>query len=370
MKIYLLQLVRAISALLILFFFCHSAFAQTSNQNSWKSLFNGKDLKGWDTFLKPSEAAADKSPIGLNKDPHQVFNVVDGMIRISGQDWGGISTKESFSNYHIRFQIKWGPKKWPPRENALRDGGLLFHCSEPFDFGSKCWMRSVELQIQEGDMADYHNVGAGVPVIQMSKAIAEGENVQQYDPFAAFAPYDHRVYRSGNFESPYGEWTTGELVAHGADAAFIINGFVVNRIYNLFRSDLHEQVTSGRLQFQSEGSEHFLKNIQIRSIASIPVSKAKLTANKSQYDLTTDKEQSILIINSGESTEIIAVELLGKDIENFKLTLPAFPLVIKKGESINIKGIMKSGAAANSVKLKLETVNGPVSNFELVLTSR
>jgi hypothetical protein len=43
--------------------------------NTWKSLFNGKDLNDWGTYLRPSEAAADQQPIGLNKDPHGVFTV-------------------------------------------------------------------------------------------------------------------------------------------------------------------------------------------------------------------------------------------------------------------------------------------------------
>jgi len=292
-------------------------------------------------------------------------------LHISGQDWGGIATKEAFSNYHLRFQIKWGENKWAPRQNALRDGGLLFHCSEPYDYGSKCWMRSIELQIQEGDMADYHNVGAGIPVLQVSKAVAEGENVQQYDPFAPFTPYDHRVYRSGNFESPYGEWTTGELIARGADAVFIINGFVVNRLYNLFRIDLHDQVTSGRVQFQSEGSEHYLRNIETRNISSVPLTKPMLVCDKKQVEITGGETQNLKITNHGESVEIIAIELLGKDIENFKIRLPAFPLVIKKGESMNLQASLKTGiTGANPVNLKLETVYGPVSDFELTLTAK
>jgi len=357
---------------LMLFFFAllsSVAFAQKAN---WRPLFNGKDLKNWDTYLKPSPAAADKTPIGLNNDPHQVFSVVDGTMRISGQDWGGIATKESFSNYHIRFQIKWGEKKWAPRENAKRDGGLLFHCSEPYDFGTQCWMRSIELQIQEGDMADAHNVGAGIPVFQLSKTkTLEGQDVQQYDPFAPFMTSTNRVYRSGNFESPQGEWTTGELVAHGSDAVFIINGFVVNRLYNIFRADLHEQVTSGRIQFQSESSEHYLRNIELRNIASVKAGKPAFVSDKAQVDVSADKTQNMKITNNGESVEIIAIELLGKDIDRFDIKLPVFPLVIKKGESMNLQASLKPGSTLNNdVKLKLETVYGPVSEFEIALISK
>jgi len=361
---------RKVSA--VLFFFILLSDATFAQESDWRAIFNGKDLKDWDTYLRTAPGSADTTPIGLNKDPHQVFSVVDGMMRISGQDWGGIAYKESFSNYHLRFQIKWGEKKWPPRANAKRDGGLLFHASEPYDFGTKSWMRSIELQIQEGDMADAHNVGAGVPVFQLSKTkTAEGQDVQQYDPFAPFMPTINRVYRSGNFESPYGEWTTGELVARGSDAVFIINGFVVNRLYNIFRMDLHEQVTSGRIQFQSESGEHYLRNIELRDIASVKPGKPVFVSDKMQVDVTVDQTQDLKITNNGEPVEIIAVELLGKDIDQFIIKLPAFPLVIKKGESMNLKASLKPGSTLNNdVRLKLETVYGPVSGFEIALTSK
>src|SRR5687767_1113311 len=80
--------------------------AQKIAVSNWKPLLNGNDLTGWETYLRQSEAAEDQSPIGLNKDPHRVFTLENGTLRISGQDWGGISTKESFSNYHLRFDVK------------------------------------------------------------------------------------------------------------------------------------------------------------------------------------------------------------------------------------------------------------------------
>jgi hypothetical protein len=331
-------------------------------------LFNGKDIQDWDTYLIPSVAAKNQSPIGLNKDPNNVFTISDGMLHISGQDWGGIATKESFSNYHLRFQVKWNEKKWPPRHNALRDGGLLFHCSLPYDFGSKCWMKSVELQIQEGDMGDYHNVGAGIPVMQISPAIAEGDSVQQYNPFAQFSTYDKRVYRSGNFESPYGEWNTVELVCRGADAVFIINGFVVNRLYNLFDVQKYEQVRGGRIQFQSEGSAHSLRNIELRTLETLHKPEA-LSSRHKEVMLKPGTEQQIQI-GAEHSVEIIALELLGKGLENYTVRLPRFPYIIEKGKPMIVNVALREGiSSAPPVLLKLETTQGPVSDFVISLSS-
>ena len=69
-----------------------------TNAQSWKSLFNGKNLKGWETYVGPKEK--DGEPIGLNKDPMNLFSVVelDGekVIRISGEINASLSTKKEF----------------------------------------------------------------------------------------------------------------------------------------------------------------------------------------------------------------------------------------------------------------------------------
>ena len=71
------------------------------HQNDWTQLFNGKDLRGWDTYLAPPLDDAGKKlsniPVGLNNDPNHVFSIVnegvEKVIRISGQEWGGIDRK-------------------------------------------------------------------------------------------------------------------------------------------------------------------------------------------------------------------------------------------------------------------------------------
>lgn len=366
-KLYKSSTLRLMSLTLLLLSFTHNSDAQKQSY-TWRSLFNGKDLNDWGTYLIPSKSAADQSVIGLNKDPHGVFTVDNGMIHVSGQDWGGVFTKESFNNYHLRFQVKFGEKKWAPRENVVPDGGLLFHCSLPYDFGSKCWMRSLELQIQETDVADYHNVGAGIPEIQVTGGKDGSDAVDQYDPFGHFQLTDKRVYRSSNFESAHGEWTKVDLIARGADAVFLVNGFVVNRIYNIYRSDLHEQTTSGQLQFQSEGAEHFLKNIQLRSINYNATETPNLVSGQNDIKLNVNPQQ-LVITNTGGALELVGVELLGKNLEQFIVKLPAFPLVLKKGEKISIPVSVKPGYKATKAALKLETELGPVKDFSVMLSA-
>ena len=110
----------------------------------WQTLFNGSNLEGWDTYLGPRHKTggdpADSIPLGLNQDPHQVFSIVsqDGSpaIRISGENHGGISTKQEFQNYHLIWEFKWGQNKIPSFKDRKRDSGLLYHAVGPW---SRLW---------------------------------------------------------------------------------------------------------------------------------------------------------------------------------------------------------------------------------------
>ena len=89
-------------------------FVTTGIHAQQEILFNQKDLTGWDTYIGPelndSGFAITIIPVGLNKDPLNVFTVTDldgeKVIRISGESWGGISTKKEFSNYHLRLKYR------------------------------------------------------------------------------------------------------------------------------------------------------------------------------------------------------------------------------------------------------------------------
>lgn len=349
-----------------------------AQKKGWTQLFNGKDLTGWDTYLRSTNIIGYvedpnlpyEPPIGLNNDPLKVFTINNGILRISGEAWGAMTTKKSYSNYHVRFETKWGEQKYYPKDTALRDAGLLFHCTGPFDFMFKCWMRSLEMQIEETNIGDYYDVQGGTPEFQISDGVtAMNEKVQQYDAFGTLKRGLWRVHRSGNFESPHGEWTRSELVARHADAVFIVNGFVVNRLYNIFRNDLNRQVTGGKLQFQSEGAEHFFRKIDIRPIHFSSAVPRLVT--KDSVIIITPEEKNIEIVNQGDAVEIIAVELVGKNADDIKVTLPVFPLVLKNGRRLHLPVSLKTGSKfQGSAFLRLETVSGPVQDFEARLVAQ
>ena len=72
--------------------------------------------------------------MGLNNDPLKVFSVkeIDGesILCITGEIYGGLTTRQEFENYHLSLQFRWGDKKWAPRENKKRDSGLLLPWSQ------------------------------------------------------------------------------------------------------------------------------------------------------------------------------------------------------------------------------------------------
>ncbi len=245
----------------------------------WKSLFNGKDLSGWDTYLGPPRKL-------LNRDPDRVFTVVDAggapAIRISGEIYGAITTHEEFEDFHIRVEFKWGEKRWPPREKVGRDSGILYNCIGPDGAGSGAWMRSVECNIMEkgcgqwwsvaGTIADVEGVGMTPemePRVPYKKEGA-GESIIVYKkgaPKLTAQPSDG-VTPAVDPEKPLGEWNTVEVVCFGADSIHIVNG-VVNLVLTNSRfpeGGRDVPLVRGEIQLQSEAAEVFYRKVEIRSL--------------------------------------------------------------------------------------------------------
>jgi hypothetical protein len=67
-------------------------------------------------------------------------------------------------------------------------------------------------------------------------------------------------------EMPYGQWHTMEVIARGDSMTHIVNGEVVLHATNSRQVIDGDEVplTRGKIQIQSEGSEVFYRNIEIR----------------------------------------------------------------------------------------------------------
>jgi hypothetical protein len=268
----------------------------THAQSGWTSLWNGKDLDGWTTWMqRPSPTsevpglARDANgrytePIGSGRDPLKVFTVdsdVDGRaaIRISGEVFGELRSTASFKDYHLKLQFKWGQKKWPPRDapETQRDSGLLYHVHAAPGAEGRTWARSVELQIQEHDVGDLYAVGSVIAVRAKVRPNTRPA-LYDYDPAGEWTFFSQSQGASGRCvkqpdnEKPTGEWNTVELIAFGEDSIHIVNGKVVMRLHGPLRIDtpVPTSVTSGPIILQSEGAEIYYRDIQVRPITAIP----------------------------------------------------------------------------------------------------
>lgn len=265
---------------------CFFALPGQSQEGGWQILFDGTSLEQWETYLgprwNPDSAGFAGDPVGLNHDPEEVFSIIeegeDRILRISGQVWGGISTLETFSNYHLTLQFRWGSTRWTPRDSSKRDSGLLYHGVGPHGAGSGFWLRSQEFQIQEGDCGDYWAVAGAmidIPAVFVNDSIyryTPGEILQSFgEPPANTIP---GIYCKKHPDAEYttGEWNRLDLYVLGDRSVHVVNGIEVMRLYNS-RQYINGEIMplmEGRIQLQSESAEVFYKDIRIRPIDRLP----------------------------------------------------------------------------------------------------
>jgi hypothetical protein len=227
--------------------------------------FNGKDLSGFYTYLHEHKY----------RDPAGVFTVKDGMIRISGDGFGGLTTRDEFENYHLITEWKWGERTWGSRKRNARDSGILLHCVGPDGAAGGNWMESHECQIIEGGCGDFIMVGGrakpsltcetrvgpdhqlyfekgGTPVTRDSGRF----NWWGRDPHWK----DALGFRgSRDVEKPRGEWNRMEVICDGDSITNIVNGHVVN-------IGRKSSLTRGKILFQTEGAEIFFRKIEVRPL--------------------------------------------------------------------------------------------------------
>lgn len=206
-------------------------------------LFNGKNLDGFYTYLESQ---------GKNQDPDRVFQVRDGMIHVSGTEFGYFATEAEYENYRLTVEFKWGEKTHPPRQGKARDSGILYHFVGP----DKVWPKSIEFQIIEGGTGDVILVdGASLTVGGVTRS--QG----RFDRFGK-GPWEDVVgYRdpANEVEKPHGEWNLLELVAAGDTVKYYVNGKLVNE-------GSGANPARGKILFQSEGAELFYRRIELEPL--------------------------------------------------------------------------------------------------------
>ena len=255
----------------------------------WTSLFNGKDLSGWDTYLgpvyDPKINGFSGAAIGLNNDPNHVFSVVqladgDAVIHITGENFGALVTKNEFKNYHLQLQFKWGNKTWANKKGKKMDSGLLYHSVGKNNADNGFWMRSQEFQIEEGNCGDYWGCADAFNEIN---AIRKSDSEYVYHPqgistvFSAHTKEGRRCIKKGDAEKPAGEWNTLDLYCYDDASIHVVNGKVMMVLNHSQQWDNGKStpLVKGKIQLQSEGAEIYYKEIKIMPINQLPVSLIK-----------------------------------------------------------------------------------------------
>ncbi|MGH2623873.1 MAG: 3-keto-disaccharide hydrolase, partial [Sphingobacterium sp.] len=218
-------------------------------------LFNKKNLDGWYVFLQNRERG---------DDPKGVFTVDNGILNISGEEWGCITTNEEYSDYKLVMEFKWGEKTHGNRKTKARDNGLLFH-STGIDGGySGIWMHSIECNIIEGGTGDFIVVGDGstnfsitspvdnerhnnTPVYQESGNLitVNSGRINWFDRDPNWK--DTIGFRgSKDLEKPVGQWNKLECILKGDSIDIYLNDILVNQAIRV-------KPSRGKIQVQSEG---------------------------------------------------------------------------------------------------------------------
>ncbi len=285
----------AACASVLICLFCLSSF---NREEVWTPLLD-KNLSNWEMYLsyrhqdgykgempkgKDGKALA---PIGYNKNENNVFSMVEEngepVLKISGEIYGCLFTKQDFENYHLKLKVKWGNKKWVPRTAKLKDSGIVYHSQgkSGVDYW-RSWMLGQEFQIMEGHMGDYWPIASSA--IDVRAYIPEGDMntvaspKQPFLPLGAGSDIGNFCLRSEDHESPPGEWTEIELICYKGKSLHLVNGHVVMVLQNsrYMQNGKPVPLTKGRLQLQSEAAEVYYKDIKIRPLAAMPEKYASL----------------------------------------------------------------------------------------------
>ena len=284
-----------------------------ATSNDWISLFNGKDLSGWYTFLQQS---------GRNNDPKKIFKVERGMIHLYGlsatnevQETGYLASEREFSHCRIRVQYKWGEKRFPPGEEEPRDSGLFYYLTGadgPLDLA-----RALQLQIAESNTGDLLISGG----LQVTTSI-ESELPPTYS--AGLLPHRRgsgsRIAKSADFEDRKG-WNTVEVILDGQRVTHIVNGRVVLRAWNLRQPDPSDpskmiSVDHGRLLLEGAGSEVWFRNLQMKPLASpehATVSSTEPCSLDSKLDRLLEAPHSRDLLEALLSPDVLDNPLLDRE---------------------------------------------------------
>lgn len=205
--------------------------------DSFTPLFNGKDLTGWTSYLRPSKDIP-------NPDVKATWQIADGVIRCTGKPNGYIITEKEYANYVLK--VKWRY----PAEAKAGNTGVLLHCTGE----DKVWPSSIEAQLRSsraGDIWLNPDKDMKLPTLEFAAGLKDANDKTNRHYF--------RFDKDTLVEKPFGEWNEYEITCRDGDITLAINGKKVIEGKN-------GSLKKGKIALQSEGSEVQFKDIAIRKM--------------------------------------------------------------------------------------------------------
>jgi len=269
--------------------------------------------------------------------PSEVFQLKGEELHISGRGYGYMVTKESYKDYHLVVDFKWGPKTWGKRADRSRDNGILVHSYGPHGAYSNTWMASIEAQIIEGGIGD---------ILVLSPKLADGTELttslsaefeldrDKEKRWKKGAP--RQVVTKGRInwekrhedwadklnirhpddpDSPVGEWNRMEVIAKGDTLQYFVNGRLVNEAFDC-------KPAEGRICIQTEGAEMIVRKYELHPLggftekwSAIQASGGSdITVREGQQEALTPEESRKRIQLDGDyEVQLVAAEPLVLD---------------------------------------------------------
>lgn len=149
------------AGLLFILFSCgtNQKIADQPGSNKWVSLFNGKDLQGWQIKIAGY-------PLGENFG--NTFRVEDGILSVRYNQYdsfknrfGALYYNKKFTNYRLRVEYRFVGQTTPGAPSwGFRDGGIQYHSQSPESVGlNQHFPVCLEYNLHGGNGKDNRPVG-------------------------------------------------------------------------------------------------------------------------------------------------------------------------------------------------------------------
>lgn len=187
-------------------------------------LFNGENLDNWSIFTGNPDV-----------DPGDVFWVEDGILNTSGDPFGYLRTKESYSNYKLHLEWRW------PGEPT--NSGVLLHVQGKDRIFPHC----IECQLKHEQAGDIVLMGAGAGVTVKDSVYLVTSDERFYMSIPKFGD---------SSEKAPGEWNSYDITSVNGSLEIIVNGVLQHTAADVTMNE-------GNIALQSEGSPLQFRNIYL-----------------------------------------------------------------------------------------------------------